>query len=73
MSRYLIERLAPNQETKPDELHVRFTVDLPTIDDCHHAVDFGLDWIHANPTSPPTAVASLLQLIHNFLPAPKPP
>ena len=72
MSRYLIERLAPQQEAPNDQLRVRFTVDLPDLHDCHHAINFAMDWIKQHPTSPPTAFASLLQLIRNFLPPPPP-
>lgn len=72
MSRYLIERLSPEMPTPPDELHVRFTLELPSLDECHHAIDFALDYIQQGPAPPPSAITSLLNLIRNFLPPPKP-
>lgn len=73
MSRYLIEKLSPETPTPADELHVRFTVELPDLDDCHAGIDFAIDWIQRHPNAPPNTLSSIARLIRNFLPAPNPP
>lgn len=73
MSRYLIQRLQPDEETPPDEHHVRFTLDLSALGDIHLLLTFAQDWIQQRPGPPPTTLSSFLNLIRNFLPAPPPP
>ncbi len=72
MSRYLIQKLHPSESPPPDELRVRFTVNLPDFDHCHHAIDFAMEHIKQHPASPTGAFSSLLSLIRNFLPPAEP-
>lgn len=72
MSRYLIQRLTPEEEAPPDEHRVRFTLDLRALDEIHLLLTFAQDWIQQRPDPPSNTLSSFLKLINNFLPPPKP-
>lgn len=73
MSRYLVERLAPEAEAPVDKLHVRFTLELPENNDYHNKLHFALDWMRRHPDPTPTLIDNLLNLLRNFTPGPKLP
>lgn len=73
MSRYLIQRIPYEAPRQPDELLISFTLDLPGLEEHKPKIEFLLDWIQNHPDPLPSPLSSLINLVRNFLPAPKPP